>query len=71
MPDITMCSGKGCEQAETCYRHRAVPNEFRQSFFVTPPVEESGCAHYSHVEPTDGYRLREFNQEAVNANYGS
>jgi hypothetical protein len=70
MPDITMCDGKGCQQAETCYRHRAVPNEFRQSFFVTAPVEKGVCTHYSHVE-ADGYSLREFKQEAVNANHGS
>lgn len=67
MPDITMCNGKGCEQAEQCYRHRAIPNEYRQSFFVTAPVEESGCAHFSPF--TAGDRVREFVPEAINANH--
>jgi hypothetical protein len=69
MPDITMCSGVGCEQAEQCYRHRAIPNEFRQSFFMTPPVEESGCAHFSQTVAGD--RLREFKQEEIDVDYRS
>lgn len=56
MPDISMCDGKGCEQANQCYRHRAVPNEYRQSFFVTAPVTEAGCEHFSKIY--EGARLR-------------
>ena len=37
MPDITMCSGKDCPVKEMCYRHTATPNEFRQSYFLSPP----------------------------------
>ena len=69
MPDITMCNGAGCEAAEQCYRHRAIPNEFRQSFFVTAPVEEGGCAHFSSF--TAGDRVREFIPEAINVYYGA
>lgn len=35
-----MCSGRGCEKKDECYRHTAKPNEFRQSYFTNPPMEE-------------------------------
>lgn len=38
--DISMCSGRGCEKKDECYRHTAKPNEFRQSYFTNPPIEE-------------------------------
>jgi hypothetical protein len=40
MPDISMCSGIGCQQREKCYRHTAKPNEFRQSYFTNPPLQK-------------------------------
>lgn len=49
MPDITMCSGDGCRIRSTCYRFNAKPCEFRQSYFVEPPVKEDGdCDYYWH-----------------------
>jgi len=46
-PDITKCSGKDCPHKEGCYRFTATPNEFRQSYFFTPPIDENGkCDHY-------------------------
>jgi hypothetical protein len=43
MADITMCQGIssdniGCDKREQCYRHTAVPNEFRQSYFMGAPL---------------------------------
>ncbi len=46
MPDITMCSGEGCELKETCYRYKAIPNEYRQSFFKQPPIVNNKSGEY-------------------------
>lgn len=41
MPDISMCYGRNssglCELREECYRHKAEPNPYRQSYFMTAP----------------------------------
>lgn len=37
MPDITMCTGENCSLKETCYRNKATPCEYRQSYFIKPP----------------------------------
>lgn len=39
MPDITMCTGVGCDMKQDCYRFTAEPNPYRQSFFCTPPLD--------------------------------
>lgn len=46
MADITMCPGTDCPHKETCYRFTATPNEFRQSYFVTPPIKDGKCEMY-------------------------
>jgi len=46
MPDITMCKGTDCPQKENCYRFTANPNEYRQSYFMTPPIKDSKCEYY-------------------------
>jgi len=47
MADITMCGGEGCLKKRACYRHTAPQNPWRQSFFMTPPVEADGsCKRY-------------------------
>ena len=52
MPDITMCSGDRCPLKYTCYRFLAEPNQYRQSFFYSPPFEatsdntEFTCKYY-------------------------
>lgn len=46
MPDITMCSGTDCPHKENCYRYTAKPSEFRQSYFVEPPIKDGKCDHY-------------------------
>ena len=48
MADITMCGGAECPLRFTCYRFKAEPNEYRQSFFKTPPYkkEEMHCEFY-------------------------
>ena len=46
MADITMCSGEKCPLKENCYRYTAKPNEFRQAYFMEPPVSEGKCEHF-------------------------
>ena len=46
MADITMCSGEKCPLKENCYRYTAKPNEFRQAYFMEPPVSEGECEHF-------------------------
>jgi len=46
MADITMCTGEGCEAKETCYRFKANPNKYRQSYFAKPPIINNGCEYY-------------------------
>ncbi len=41
MADITMCEGRNCPLKEKCYRHTAIPNIYRQSYFVYMPYDES------------------------------
>jgi hypothetical protein len=51
MPDITMCEGKDCPLKEDCYRYTAIPNEYRQSYFMNPPYnkEEGKCDHHMEI----------------------
>lgn len=55
MPDITMCMDMTCSQKETCYRYKAKPNEYRQSYFMNSPRPEDGgeCTHYWKIEDED------------------
>lgn len=46
MPDITMCRGNGCELKDNCYRYKATPNDFRQSWFFKPPFTGSSCDYF-------------------------
>lgn len=48
MPDISMCSGEGCEKRKSCYRFKAKANEFRQAYFSTPPFDKESkvCEYY-------------------------
>lgn len=52
MPDITMCNSLKCTLRETCYRHKAIPKEMRQSYFANPPHDGKGnCEHYVKIKP--------------------
>lgn len=42
MPDITMCCNYGCPLKEKCYRYRAVPDPYWQSFAMYKPEERVG-----------------------------
>ena len=50
MPDIAMCSGNGCELADTCYRHRAVTSD--RQFYADFPAQNlmGDCIYYVKIE---------------------
>ena len=54
MPDISMCGGKGCNVRQSCYRYRAVPSKFMQSY-ARFDDDAAKCTHYWPIE--DGDRL--------------
>lgn len=39
MPDITMCNGGDCVVKEECYRFKATPSQYQQSYFSSTPVD--------------------------------
>ena len=52
MADIAMCKGTMCPKKETCYRFTAPVNEYRQSFFVAPPINmlTGECKEYWEIK---------------------
>lgn len=53
MPDISMCQGKDCPLKEECYRYKATPSKFMQSYFGEPPYDKKKkeCDYYWPVKP--------------------
>jgi hypothetical protein len=47
MPDILMCLGTNCTKAGQCFRARCKPSEFRQAYFVTPPIVDGDCKYFT------------------------
>ena len=46
MPEITMCWGGDCPIKEDCYRFKAKPSPWQQSYFITPPWTGETCDHF-------------------------
>ncbi len=46
MADITMCKGENCKLKHNCYRFKANPSKYRQSYFLTPPFKGNKCKYY-------------------------
>ena len=47
MSDISMCSTNICPLKETCYRHKATPDKYWQSYTSFKYDEETkSCKHY-------------------------
>lgn len=40
-----MCLGGNCPFKETCYRHKATPKPYWQSYFTEPPYKDGKCEH--------------------------
>jgi hypothetical protein len=53
MPDITMCQGGTCPIKEECYRFKAVPSQYRQSYFAVVPYSEENkhCEYRWSMKP--------------------
>jgi len=51
VPDITKCTGLGCDKADNCYRVQSESSE-RQSMFVGLPNNKDGTCDY-YWEVTD------------------
>jgi len=46
MADITKCNGEGCSIKDSCYRFIVKANEYYQSYFVEPPINNGKCEMY-------------------------
>lgn len=50
MPDISMCKGNNgkimCPLREECYRFKAIPNEYAQTYFSVAPLKDDGICDY-------------------------
>jgi hypothetical protein len=59
MPDITKCSGEGCEMKERCFRYLSRPSLW-QSYFLKPPIQDGECVKFwevirKHREPEEPF----------------
>lgn len=66
MPDISMCNGNDCPLKEDCYRYKAKPSKFRQSYFFTPPYKGTDCEYFwptnedkNRIEPCKGHSMED------------
>jgi hypothetical protein len=41
-----MCKGNYCELSSTCYRYKAEPSKYRQSYFCKEPNKGLECEYY-------------------------
>ena len=41
-----MCKGTNCPFKDSCYRHKAKPDEIYQYWFVEPPIKDGKCDMY-------------------------
>ncbi len=53
MPDISMCKNKNCELKENCYRYRAIPSEYMQSYAEFENTKEKECEYYQPLKEGD------------------
>lgn len=51
-----MCFGQGCPLKENCYRFKAKPDEYYQSYFAEPPLnptesdEQPSCDYFMEIK---------------------
>jgi len=54
MPDICMCQSHKCPLRNSCYRYRAIPDDYRQSYFMESPWKEKDgdwCRYHMEIYP--------------------
>ena len=50
MPDIAMCKNIECLSKDKCYRFKAIPSEFIQSYCDFKPKDnENKCNHFIEI----------------------
>jgi len=50
MPDISMCDNQVCTLKETCYRFKAKPCEFMQTYGVFKQEKDNTCEYYWEIK---------------------
>ncbi len=54
MSDITKCPGTICLQKESCYRFKAIPHEYRQSWCDFSIENKNECLYF---QPINGWPI--------------
>lgn len=49
MVDITLCANKKCPIRENCYRFKATPNEYRQSYADYDFAKDGKCEYFVKI----------------------
>lgn len=50
MPDITMCKGNDCQLKQNCYRYKAEPSKYYQTYFSKEPNDGLECKYYWEIK---------------------
>lgn len=51
MSDITMCQNKDCPSCEQCFRFKAPPNPFVQSYAdMKPEGDDTECEYFLEIK---------------------
>lgn len=53
MADISMCSRSDCPKCNTCFRFRATPNKYYQSYIIIDDIEN--CQMYWHIDNLEDF----------------
>jgi len=50
MPDISMCKSESCTLKDSCYRYKATPNPYAQSYGDFSQDENKKCDDYLEID---------------------
>ena len=64
MADISMCAGEDCEVKETCYRFKATPSKYRQSY-IKPDIQKEGCDYYWNYYENEKHTVKNSNEQLI------
>ena len=53
MSDITICNNNECELKVNCYRYRAIPSDFMQSYSNFNSENNKDCEYYEPLKEGD------------------
>jgi hypothetical protein len=49
-PDISMCENNTCPSKDICYRYKAKPDKYWQSYGSFKPDENGECEHFFKIK---------------------